>query len=116
MRYIEPTSAYPNGVVYFASDRTRRGRRSREPLDLPGPGYDLDDCLAAVAPGNTTVFATADHDSDGNIYVAYGENVRFHTYLVTLTANRSVCHGPSPAHDGPTEREPRLLGARAGRP
>ena len=44
--------------------------------------------MAAVSPGNTANFATSDHDNAGNLYVVYGDNVNFHTYLVTLTADR----------------------------
>lgn len=88
MRYIEPTQAYPNGIVYFASDRTASDGDHVNLSISRDRGVTWTDCLAAVAPGTTTVFATADHDNAGNIYVVYGENVRFHTYLVTLTADK----------------------------
>lgn len=88
MRYIEPTSAYPNGVVYFAWDRNGADGDHVNVSISRDRGVTWTDCLAAVAPGTTTLFATADHDNAGNIYVAYGENDKFHTYLVTLTANR----------------------------
>jgi hypothetical protein len=88
MRYIEPTQAYPNGIVYFASDRTASDGDHVNLSISRDRGVTWTDCLAAVAPGTTTLFATADHDNAGNIYVVYGENVRFHTYLVTLTADK----------------------------
>jgi hypothetical protein len=88
MRYIEPTAAYPNGVVYFAADRTASDGDHVNLSISQDRGVTWTNCLAAIAPGNTTLFATADHDSAGNIYVVYGENLNFHTYLVTLTANR----------------------------
>ncbi|HMI99892.1 MAG TPA: hypothetical protein VK488_08675 [Gaiellaceae bacterium] len=88
MRYIEPTQAYPNGIVYFASDRTASDGDHVNLSISQDRGLTWTDCLAAVAPGTTTLFATADHDNAGNIYVVYGENVRFHTYLVTLTADK----------------------------
>jgi len=88
MRYIEPTNAYPNGIVYFASDRTASDGDHVNLSISRDRGVTWTDCLAAIAPGTTTLFATADHDSAGNIYVVYGENVRFHTYLVSLTADK----------------------------
>jgi uncharacterized repeat protein (TIGR01451 family) len=88
MRYIEPTAAYPNGIVYFAWDRTADDGDHVNLSISQDKGVTWTDCKAAVAPGTTTLFATADHDNAGNIYVAYGENVRFHTYLVTLTADK----------------------------
>jgi hypothetical protein len=93
MRYIEPSTTFPNGIVYFAWDRTASDGDHVNLSISQDRGVTWTDCLAAVAPGTTTLFATADHDSAGNIYVVYGENVRFHTYLVTLTANRlTLCN------------------------
>jgi uncharacterized repeat protein (TIGR01451 family) len=88
MRYIEPSAAFPNGIVYFASDRTGPDGDHVNLSISQDKGVSWTDCLAAVAPGTTTLFATADHDNAGNIYVVYGENVKFHTYLVTLTADK----------------------------
>jgi uncharacterized repeat protein (TIGR01451 family) len=88
MRYIEPSAAFPNGIVYFASDRTGPDGDHVNLSISQDKGVTWTDCLAAVAPGTTTLFATADHDNAGNIYVVYGENVKFHTYLVTLTADK----------------------------
>ena len=88
MRYIGPSSTFPNGIVYFASDRTAADGDHINLSISQDRGLTWTDCLAAVAPGTTTLFATADHDSAGNIYVVYGENAKFHTYLVTLTANK----------------------------
>jgi len=51
-------------------------------------GTTWTDCVAAVAPGTTTLFSTADHDSAGNIYIVYGENLKFHTYMVSLAASK----------------------------
>jgi hypothetical protein len=95
MRYIEPTNAYPSGIVYFAWDRTAADGDHVNLSISQDRGVTWTDCLAAVAPGTTTLFATADHDSAGNIYVVYGENIRFHTYLVSLTANKTgLCNEP----------------------
>ncbi len=88
MRYIEPSGTFPNGIVYFASDRTASDGDHVNLSISQDKGVTWTDCLAAVVPGTTTLFATADHDSAGNIYVVYGENLKFHTYLVTLTADK----------------------------
>ncbi len=88
MRYIEPTPAYPNGIVYFAWDRTADDGDHVNLSISQDKGVTWTDCKAAVAPGTTTLFATADNDNAGNIYIAYGENLKFHTYLVSLTADK----------------------------
>jgi uncharacterized repeat protein (TIGR01451 family) len=88
MRYIEPSATFPNGIVYFAWDRTGPDGDHVNLSISQDKGISWSDCVAAVAPGTTTLFATADHDSAGNIYVVYGENLKFHTYLVTLTADK----------------------------
>jgi hypothetical protein len=41
-------------------------------------------CRAAVAPGQPTLFTTADADSAGNVYLAYGENSTFHTFETAI--------------------------------
>jgi hypothetical protein len=47
-------------------------------------GSTFSTCRAAIAPGQPTLFTTADSDSAGNIYMAYGENTTFHTYATAL--------------------------------
>jgi hypothetical protein len=47
-------------------------------------GTSWSDCRAAVAPGQPTLFTTADSDSAGNVYLAYGENATFHTYATAI--------------------------------
>jgi hypothetical protein len=42
------------------------------------------DCRAAKSPGDPTLFTTSDSDSNGTIYIAYGENAKFHTYVTSL--------------------------------
>ena len=56
--------------------------------------------MRAVAPGTTTLFVTADHDSAGNIYLVYGENAKFHTYMISTSASKLL--GASPACPDPT--------------
>jgi hypothetical protein len=45
-------------------------------------------CRAATAPGEPTLFTTSDSDSQGRIYIAYGENAKFHTYVTSLPASK----------------------------
>ncbi len=47
-------------------------------------GTTWNNCRVATAPGEPTLFTTSDADSSGNIYVAYGENAKFHTYVTSL--------------------------------
>jgi hypothetical protein len=47
-------------------------------------GTTFSDCRAAVAPGQPTLFTTADSDAQGNVYLAYGENATFHTYATAI--------------------------------
>ena len=58
-------------------------------------GSSFTTCRAAIAPGTPTLFTTGDHDSQGNIYLAYGENTNFHTYLTALKhADLAKCAEP----------------------
>jgi hypothetical protein len=41
-------------------------------------------CRAAQAPGQPTLFTTADADNAGDVYLAYGENTTFHTYEASI--------------------------------
>lgn len=53
-------------------------------------------CKVDQLPGTTTLFASADHDSAGNIYVAYGENATFHTYVRVLPqGGADKCNQPA---------------------
>jgi hypothetical protein len=61
------------------------------------------DCRAAVAPADAAGFVTVDNDRDGNIYLAYGEKQRYHTYLTVLkAANVRKCDNPSADLTEPT--------------
>ncbi len=59
-------------------------------------GKHFDNCVAAVDPGQPRAgFVTVDNDSAGNIYIAYAEKARFHSYMVTLPASSvSKCNQP----------------------
>jgi hypothetical protein len=90
IRYIEPSTAFPNGVVYFPWDR---GSTTGNQINISfstDKGLTWRNCGGATAPGTTTLFVTADHDTAGNIYVVYGENAKFHTYMVTTSAAKLV--------------------------
>ena len=83
MHYNEPLK-----TVYFAWDR---GGSDGDHINLSiskDGGTTWTDCLAAVAPANANGFVTVDNDSAGNIYLVYGEQATFHTYMVTLTAGK----------------------------
>jgi hypothetical protein len=101
IRYIEPQPGLPNGLVYFPWDRAR----PPDPNDPDAPfgnqinisfstdrGATWRNCGGAVALGTTTLFPTADHDNAGNIYVVYGENALFHTYMVTTSAAKLIAN------------------------
>jgi hypothetical protein len=57
-------------------------------------GRTFVDCVAATDPGVPRAgFVTVDNDSAGNIYIAYAEKARFHTYMVVLPAgNLGKCN------------------------
>jgi hypothetical protein len=93
IRYIEPKlPELPNGVVYFPWDR---GAPTGNQINISfstDKGLTWRNCGGAVAPGTTTLFVTADHDSAGNIYAVYGENAKFHTYMITTSADKLVAN------------------------
>jgi hypothetical protein len=51
-------------------------------------GVTWTDCRAATSPGEPTLFTTSDSDSNGTIYIAYGENAKFHTYVTSLAVSK----------------------------
>ena len=82
--------ALPNGLVYFPWDRGAPTGNQINIAFSDRQGATWRNCGAAISPGTTTLFATADHDNAGNIYIVYGENVKFHTYMVTTSAAKLV--------------------------
>ncbi|MEO8688964.1 MAG: sialidase family protein [Solirubrobacteraceae bacterium] len=85
---FNPTGAGNGRVAYFSwNDGTH--------INLSvsfDQGDTWTDCRAATAPGDPTLFTTSDSDSDGRIYIAYGENAKFHTYVTSLaTADLGDC-------------------------
>ncbi len=75
-------------LVYFAWDDTATvGGVAGDLVGLSvsrDKGRTWNACKVDFVPGTGTLFASADHDSAGNIYVAYGENATFHTYVRAL--------------------------------
>jgi len=99
IRYIEPMAGLPNGLVYFPWDR---GAPTGNQINISfstDKGFTWRNCGGAVAPGTTTLFVTADHDMAGNIYLVYGENAKFHTYMISTSAAKLT--GASPACPDP---------------
>ncbi len=99
IRYIEPTPTLPDGLVYFPWDRGAPTGNQINVSFSTDKGATWRNCGAAIAPGTTTLFVTADHDNAGNIYMVYGENAKFHTYMVTTSAAKLT--GASPACENP---------------
>lgn len=67
-------------------------------------------CKVDQVAGTSTLFASADHDSAGNIYVAYGENATFHTYVRVLPAGGAdKCTQPATQAIGPASPDPGFL-------
>jgi hypothetical protein len=91
MRYDEK-----HGIVFFGWDAgTEDGDTINLSVSKDG-GSTWTDCRAAVAPADSAGFVTADSDADGNIYLAYGEQARYHTYMVSLpAANVDKCANPA---------------------
>jgi len=90
IRYIEPMAGLPNGLVYFPWDR---GAPTGDQINISfstDKGSTWRNCGGAISPGTTTLFATADHDNAGNIYIVYGENVKFHTYMIATSATKLI--------------------------
>jgi len=81
---LNPTGAAKGRVAYFSwNDGTH--------INLSvsfDEGDTWTDCRAATAPGEPTLFTTSDADADGRIYIAYGENAKFHTYVTSLPASK----------------------------
>ena len=58
-------------------------------------GETWNNCQLSTSEGEPGIqFATADHDTDGNIYVVYGDDADFNIYLTTLRIGRlDNCQG-----------------------
>jgi hypothetical protein len=95
-----------HGIAFFGWDRPGdEGDGDHINLSISRDGGTTwTNCLAAVAPANAAGFVVADSDSAGNIYLAYGEEAKYHTYLLALAADK-VANCYHPADDGtqPTE-------------
>src|SRR3954454_14918952 len=79
---FNPDGAQHGRVAYFP---WTKGTNVNLSVSFDG-GASWTQCRVANAPGEGTLFPTADSDSAGTIYVTYGENAKFHTYLRSLKA------------------------------
>ncbi len=89
---FNPLGSTKGRVVYFGWNR-----EDKVNLSWSGDGgRTFRNCVAAVDPGQPRAgFVTVDNDSAGNIYMAYAEKARFHSYMVVLPAgNLSKCNQP----------------------
>ena len=93
MRYDEARN-----IVFFGWDKRGAAPNGGDAINLSlsrDGGTTWTMCRAADAPADAAGFVVADNDSAGNIYLAYSEKAKYHTYLVTLTAAKlSQCDVP----------------------
>jgi hypothetical protein len=80
-----PASVNPGGpddgrMPYFAWSRGKQVLLAIS--DDAGDSWH--NCIIADAPGNPSLFPTADNDREGNIYVGYSENTKFHAFINVL--------------------------------
>jgi hypothetical protein len=81
---FNPTGAANGRVAYFSWND---GRNINLSVSFD-KGDTWTDCRAATAAGEPTLFTTSDSDSAGRIYIAYGENAKFHTYVTSLDVSK----------------------------
>ncbi len=95
-----------HNLVFFGWDRSNDDGSDSINLSISRDGGTTwTNCVAARAPADAAGFVVADNDSAGNIYVAYAEKQRYHTYLVALpAANVSKCN--QPVSQVPTDVDP----------
>ena len=95
-----------HNVVMFGWDKRGAGASGGDAINL-SLSFDRGDtwfnCRAATAPVDAAGFVTVDYDSDGNIYLAYAEKEKYHTYVTVLRReNVSKCMNPSSGLTQPT--------------
>ena len=87
---LNPDGADKGRVAYFAWNR---GRQIFLAMSF-NQGRAWHNCKVAESPGTPGLFATADNDRAGNIYVAYSERTTFHSYVSVLPADKlKTCIG-----------------------
>lgn len=88
-------------VVMFGWDKRDNPTAGVDAINLSisrDKGATWATCRAATAPVDAAGFVTADYDSEGNIYIAYAEKQRYHTWLTVLKqADVSKCDNPTTA-------------------
>jgi hypothetical protein len=94
MRFITPTAAAPQGLVYMPWTKG-------EEVNLAvsrDHGQTWTDCKVAsgdTVKGGTAGFSVADHDSAGNVYVVWADSANYHTWMATLSASKlDSCNEP----------------------
>ena len=114
IRYIEDKSTVnfaARNTVYFPWDYIDANGNSEIRLSISKDGgFTWTNCLLATPPSPPPPFVIADHDTQGNIYIVYGEEFQFNTYMVVLPAgNINRCNQPiteAPAKRNPGTSEP----------
>jgi hypothetical protein len=94
MRFIPPTAAEPQGLVYMPWTKG-------EEVNLAvsrDHGQTWTDCKVAsgdTVKGGTAGFSVADNDSAGNVYVVWADSANYHTWIATLSAAKlDNCNEP----------------------
>jgi hypothetical protein len=88
-----PNPEFPGPMRYITSSNTvympwTKGEQVNLAVSHDG-GNTWGDCKVAsgdTVKGGTSGFATADHDSAGNVYVAWSDSSDYHTWVSVLTA------------------------------
>jgi|GEM_PF-2134367 len=76
-----PPGPAAQGLVYFPWEGTGNSVNLSVSANQGATWFS---CQVADASGNLSLFAVADHDAQGNIYVVYTDSSDRHTYLVTV--------------------------------
>jgi hypothetical protein len=93
-------------LVFFGWDRSNDDGTDSINLSISRDGGTTwTNCVAATAQADAAGFVVADSDSAGNIYLAYAEKQRYHTYLVVLPA-ASVSKCDQPVSQNPLDVDP----------
>ena len=88
---FNPEGEEAGPVAYFPWND---GRNINFSLSTNG-GRNWQMCTVAQSPGEPTLFTVADHDRAGNIFVVYGEDAGFHTFITSLTPDKlAACNEP----------------------
>ena len=113
-RFVDPSAGADEYIAYYGWNRSDPfEKKTYVNFAISEPdGLTWHNCVVKEIPFSESssqlgFFVVADNDNEGNIYLTYGERLRFHSYLTTLTADKlQDCQGPTDdqpvAADGPT--------------